>query len=91
MPGTPLAAEILGYRQRGQTDHLDELTERLVRLLAGPETGVLIAQKQLSLTAFEALCGDLPGDQRERLQEALGVEAAEEGQLRRTSPNCFVN
>ena len=71
-PGTPVAGEIAGYRQRGQTDHLDELTERLVRLLAGPETGVLIAQKQLSLAAFEALCGDLPGDHRERLQEALG-------------------
>ncbi len=74
-PGTALAGEIAGYRQAGQTDRLDELTERLVRLLAGPEAGVLVAQKQLSLAAFEALCADLPGDQREKLQEALGGNA----------------
>jgi hypothetical protein len=71
-PGSPLAAEIAGYKQRGQTDRLDELCARLAPLLAGPEAGVLIAQKQLSLAAFEALCADLPGDHRERLQEAIG-------------------
>jgi hypothetical protein len=71
-PGSPAAAEIASFRERGETDKLDELTERLVRLLAGPEAGVLVAQKQLSLPAFEALCADLPGDRRERLQEALG-------------------
>jgi hypothetical protein len=71
-PGTEVAAEIAGFRERGQTDRLDELTERLVRLLAGPEAGVLVAQKELSLSAFEALCAELPGDHRERLQEALG-------------------
>ena len=74
-PGTPVAEEIAGYRQRGQTDRLDELTERLVRLLGGPEAGVLIAQKQISLPAFEALLAELPGDHRERLQEALGGNA----------------
>jgi hypothetical protein len=71
-PGTEAAAEIAGFRERGQTDRLDELTERLVRLLAGPEAGVLVAQKEISLPAFEALCAELPGDHRERLQEALG-------------------
>jgi hypothetical protein len=74
-PGTAIAEEIAGYRRRGQTDRLDELTERLARLLSGPEAGVLVAQKQLSLAAFEALCADLPGDQREKLQEALGGNA----------------
>lgn len=74
-PGSALAEEVAGYRQRGQTDRLDELTERLVRLLSGPEAGVLIAQRQLSLPAFEALIADLPGDHRERLQEALGGNA----------------
>ena len=74
-PGTPVAEEIASFRQRGQTDRLDELTERLVRLLGGPEAGVLVAQKQLSLNAFEALCAELPGDHRERLQEALGGNA----------------
>jgi hypothetical protein len=71
-PGSAAAAEIAAFKKAGQTDRLDELTERLVRLLAGPECGVLIAQKQLSLAAFEALAADLPGDHRERLQEALG-------------------
>jgi len=71
-PGSPLAQEIQRYRQRGQTDRLDELVTRLCPLLEGPEAGVLIAQKQLSLASFEALLEDLPGDQRERLQEAIG-------------------
>jgi hypothetical protein len=71
-PRSPLAVEIKGYRERGQTDRLDELSTRLARLLEGPEAGVLVAQKQLSLASFEALLADLPGDQRERLQDALG-------------------
>ncbi len=74
-PGTELAAQIRGYRERGETDRLDELTKRLVPLLEGPEAGVLAAKKQLSLGSFEALLGDLPGDHRERLQEALGNNA----------------
>lgn len=74
-PGSPLAAEIAAYKQKGQTDRLDELCTRLAPLLAGPEAGVLIAQKQLSLAAFEALLADLPGDHRERLQEAIGGNA----------------
>lgn len=78
-PQSPLAAEIASYKQRGQTDRLDELSTRLVPLLAGPEAGVLIAQKQLSLGAFEALIADLPGDHRERLQEALGGNATATG------------
>lgn len=41
-------------------------------LLAGPEAGVLAAQGQLTLASLEALLADLPGDQREKLQEALG-------------------
>jgi hypothetical protein len=73
--GSPLAQEIASFRQRGQTDRLDELTQRLAPLLAGPEAGVLIAEKQFSLAAFEALLADLPGDHRERLQEALGGNA----------------
>ena len=34
---------------------------------------MLAAQGQLKLAAFEALLADLPGDQREKLQEALGA------------------
>lgn len=69
--GSPLAREIQGYRDAGQTDRLDELVKRLAPLLEGPEAGVLVQKRQLSLAAFEALIGDLPGDHRERLQEAL--------------------
>lgn len=72
---SPLAKEIAGYRQRGQTDRLDEIVQRLMPLLAGPEAGVLAAQSQLTLESFEALLADLPGDQREKLQEALGGNA----------------
>jgi MoxR-like ATPase len=63
------------YKQKGETDRLDELTHRLAAILRGPEAGVLAAKKQLSLNAFEALLADLPGDQREKLQEALGSNA----------------
>ena len=52
--GSALAKEIQGYRERGQTDRLDELVTRLVPLLEGPEAGVLIQKRQLSLAAFEA-------------------------------------
>jgi hypothetical protein len=73
--GSPLAREIASFRERGQTDRLDEITQRLAPLLEGPEAGVLVAQKHLSLASFEALLADLPGDHRERLQEALGGNA----------------
>ena len=71
-PGSALARQIAEYRDQGKTDRLDEIVQRLLPLLAGPEAGVLAAQKQLTLASFEALLGDLPGDQREKLQEAIG-------------------
>jgi hypothetical protein len=70
--GSSLAKQIAGYREKGQTDRLDEIVHRLASLLAGPEAGVLAAQGQLKLGSFESLIADLPGDQREKLQEALG-------------------
>jgi len=70
--GSARAKEIGTFREKGQTDRLDEIVSRLVPLLSGPEAGVLAAQGQLKLGAFESLLADLPGDQRERLQEALG-------------------
>ena len=73
--GSALAKEIAGYRQKGQTDRLDEIVQRVLPLLAGPEAGVLAAQGQLTLASFETLLADLPGDQREKLQEALGGNA----------------
>jgi hypothetical protein len=64
--------QLRSWKERGETDKLSELTARLATLLAGPECGVLIAKKQLSLPVLEALLSDLPGDQRAQLQEALG-------------------
>jgi hypothetical protein len=74
-PGSPRAKEIAAFRDKGQTDRIDEIVHRLAPLLAGPEAGVLAAQGSLTLAAFESLLADLPGDQRERLQEALGGNA----------------
>ena len=71
-PGTAAARELARARERGETDRFDEVVARLAPLLAGPEVAVLAAQGRLSLAAFEALCADLPGDHRERLEEALG-------------------
>ncbi|HEX6241241.1 MAG TPA: ATPase, partial [Polyangiales bacterium] len=67
-----LGKQLRGLRERGQTDQLSELTARLRTLLAGPECGVLIEKRGLSLSALEALFADLPGDQRSQLQDALG-------------------
>jgi hypothetical protein len=63
------------YKARGETDRLDEIVHRLAAILRGPEAGVMAANKQLSLTALESLFADLPGDQREKLQEAIGQNA----------------
>jgi len=71
-PKSSHASLVRGWKERGETDRLDELVARLQALLRGPECGVLIAKGELTLGAFEALLADLPGDQREALQEALG-------------------
>jgi hypothetical protein len=90
-PRSPLCQQIQGYRDSGQTDRLDELVTRLVPLLEGPEAGVLIAQKQLSLAAFEALVADLPGDHRERLQEALACNPTATALVDVTPPELLQN
>ena len=70
---TPEAKKaVASYKAEGQSDRLDEITHRLAAILKGPEAGVLAARKALSLNALEALLADLPGDHREKLQEALG-------------------
>ena len=71
-PKSAYAERLRAWKQRGQTDQLDELTARLCTVLGGPECGVLIAQRALVLPALEALLADLPGDQREQAQDALG-------------------
>ncbi len=73
--GSDLAKEVRGYKEQGQTDRIDEIVTRLAPLLAGPEAGVLAAQKNFTLASFEAFIADLPGDHREKLQDALGENA----------------
>jgi hypothetical protein len=70
--GPKSAALLRGWKERGESDRFDELTARLRAVLSGPECGVLVAKGALTLAAFEALLNDLPGDQRELLQEAIG-------------------
>jgi AAA domain (dynein-related subfamily) len=71
-PKSAYAERLRTWKQRGETDQLDELTARLCAVLGGPECGVLVAQRALSLSALEALLADLPGDLREHAQAALG-------------------
>ncbi len=70
-----LPREVRGFRDRGETDRLDEVVKRLAAILSGPEAGVLAGKKLLTLGSFEAFVADLPGDHRERLEEALGHNA----------------
>ena len=74
-PKSAYAERLRTWKQRGETDQLDELTARLCTVLSGPECGVLVAQRSLSLSALEALLADLPGDLREHAQAALGGNA----------------
>lgn len=71
-PKSAHAVEVRGWKERGETDRLDELKARLTTVLGGPECGVLAANKTLTLPALEALLADLPGDHREAVQDALG-------------------
>ncbi len=66
------AARLKAWKDAGDVDRIDELVARLATILSGPECGVLIEKRGLSLAGLEALFADLPGDQREKLQEALG-------------------
>ena len=80
-PKSAHAAQLRGWRERGESDRFDELTARLASILAGPECGVLIQKRELTLASLEALFADLPGDQREKLQEALGSNPTAVGLL----------
>jgi hypothetical protein len=70
-----LAQRIREFRSKGETDRIDEICKRLIPLLQGPEAGVLASQNGLKLACFEAFLADIPGDHRERLQDALGHNA----------------
>jgi hypothetical protein len=70
-----VAKQVREFRTRGETDRLDEICKRLIPLLQGPEAGVLAANGTFKLASFEAFLADIPGDHRERLQDALGHNA----------------
>ena len=57
---------------RGRTDEIDEVAHRLRGALSSPKAGAMIDTDELTLSSFEALLADLPGDTRELLQEAIG-------------------
>ena len=59
------------FRHEGDTDRIDELTTRLESIVGGPELATLDTSERFHLESFEALLRALPGDQRERLQEAF--------------------
>ena len=77
----PHARRLAEWKAGGATDRLEELAARLGALLSGPECGVLVQKGELALPALEALLEALPGDLRERAQEALGANPTAEALL----------
>jgi MoxR-like ATPase len=69
--GSARAAELETWKREGRTDRIDELKAALATVLKGPEAGVLAAQGDLELGRLESLLGDLPGDVRHDLQDAI--------------------
>lgn len=58
-------------RAQGRTDALDELVSRVRSVLRSPEIAAMHEQGTLRLDSLDALLGDLSGDARESLQEAI--------------------
>ncbi len=63
--------QVREFKSQGRTDALDELTSRVRSIVRSPEVASMAEQGTFRLESFEALLGDLPGDARESLQEAL--------------------
>ncbi len=74
-PEAEVAKAVRALLAAGRTDQIEELVYRVEQIVRGPEVAMLAAEKRFGLAAFEALLADLPGDHRERLQEALGANA----------------
>jgi hypothetical protein len=58
-------------KTQGRTDAMDELVSRVRAVLRSPEIAAMHEQGTLRLDSFDALLGDLSGDARESLQEAI--------------------
>jgi hypothetical protein len=67
-----LRQSVVGLREQGQTDALDRIAYRVLRIVDGPALNQLIDGGAFHLDAFEQLLADLPGDHREALQASLG-------------------
>ncbi len=61
------------WKSRGRTDALDELVNRVRSVLRSPELSAMFEQQTFKLDSFDALLGDLAGDARESLQEAIAT------------------
>jgi len=84
-----LRQAVQAFRGSGRTDGLDEITHRLTGLVQGPRLAELIAERKFSLRALEHLLGDLPGDHREQVQEALGRNPAACGRIDLTAEHVL--
>lgn len=89
VPGLDLAKLLAGYHRdptlqkmvadwkaAGRTDLLDQMAYHILQVVDGPELNRTIGNKGFALAAFERLIADLPGDQRDALQRALGDNPA---------------
>jgi MoxR-like ATPase len=68
-----LQKAVAALREQGQTDALDQLAYRMLRVVDGPRLNQLVGDGGFQLEAFERLLADLPGDHREALQESLAA------------------
>jgi MoxR-like ATPase len=67
-----LPAAVAELTSQGRTDVLDAIARQVASIVRGAELGRLMADGGFDLQAFERLVQDLPGDQREQVQEAFG-------------------
>jgi hypothetical protein len=67
-----LQQTVRGFKDAGQTDRLERVAHRVLKLLDSPELNRILSRQALVLESFESLLADLPGDHAEQLQEVLG-------------------
>jgi dynein-related subfamily AAA family protein len=90
-PDAEVAATLRSWLAAGRTDRVEELVYRVEQIVRGPEVAMLAAERRFGLAPFEALLADLPGDQRERLQEAFGANAVGASLLGVSPPDLMTN
>jgi hypothetical protein len=67
---------IVGLRESGRTDVLENLAYRVLRKIDGAALNQALGDRQFCLEAFEAFLAELPGDHREVLQQAVADNPA---------------